>query len=81
MANFKVLVSNGFREHRMEAKLELWNMTHASVARIANSFVSEIIHEDAVDGLVTAEEIAPADANGRCYFYVEDWLVDIYISH
>ena len=80
MANFKVLVSNGFREHRMEAKLELWNMLHASVARMANSFVSEIIHEDAVGGLVTEQEIALAAESGRCYFYVEDWLVDIYVS-
>lgn len=80
MANFKVLVSNGFREHRMEAQLELWNMLNASIARMANAFVSEIIHEDAVGGLVTEEEIASADANGRCYFYVEDWLVDIYIT-
>lgn len=76
--NFKIVLSNGFRDHKLVMTFEVERPEMSVVAATFNAFAVGVIDPEEGQILVNADTVEDAANRGRVFYWFENWLVDIY---
>lgn len=76
--NYKIVLSNGFRDHKLVMTFDVDRPHLDTVTATFNAFAVGVI--DPVEGqiLVNADTVEDTINRGRVFYWFENWLVDIY---
>lgn len=78
--NYKVVVSNGFRAHKMSLDFEVERPDCEGVANLMDQFAAGAIFPEEGQILVNAETLEDAVNRGRVWYYFQDWMIDLYVT-
>ena len=76
--NFRIILSNGFYDHKLVMTFEVDRPKMDVVAATFNAFAVGVIDPEEGQILINADTVEDAANRGRVFCWFEDWLVDIY---
>lgn len=76
--NFKIVLSNGFRDHKMVMTFEVDRPSAETIAATFNAFAVGVVDPEEGQVLVNADTVEDTINRGRVFYWFENWLIDIY---